>query len=1267
MEPISYRNFIVQVSRISNGRQQYHVRVNGLVPGGTPGFDEHETCTYDPGLFVVESDGQSVNLLDAVSQRQMTKAQVRQLGMTLSDLILPGSIRERLHESLRIVRERGQRLRLRLIIEAPQLRSLPWEYLYLPTSEYVDGPDDWGFLALHPDISIVRHEAIGLREAKFDRSRPYRIVSASAMLTPQEAHELSEYQDSIQQRLRALGNLSLGYFWLKRTNRESLKEVLREPTDIFHFSGCGDSDSGAGRILLDRGGNSIGDPLEANAFAKLLGDAHVQLAVLNACETSEFAEIDPWASVAAELVRAGTAAVVTARFPFEGDNVLIVLEELYKGVLSGQTIDEAIANGRRAIYQRTDLAHRDWASITLYLRVEDGIIFPKISGPTDPKGTVPAQQVINTYVTQNVNELWGSAIGVKADSIGGQAGPQHNVATVPHIAPTPLQTALVGRDDELERVRARAAEGQKYYFYGSYGVGKTSLATELFSQLLKGKTFEDGYLWHRVSDMTAEQALESIAAYFGDLGVAKAQGRDGKVNALRALLSQRSDCLIGLDEVKDAQVARAFLDAAGQCTVILNGLRRAGIGERANELCVEPLHPDEAVRLFALLAHLDWEHIQPDQQEHIDQICKEMGNLPLAIKLTALTYTESSDSLENLWRRLQIVPTTIIPDHEEVSLIFEAAYQNIQGSAMALQMLVRMACFPALSAPVIALRADEMDPQYFLAKDKLLALGLVSQMTSDRLTLHPLLGLLAREKATSENPEMVQREQTWVADWLLAYAEKYRDDYVMLGQEHDNLTGIVSWLKVHMKHKAIIALASYLFDYLRVRGHWQEALDSLADASQAARQLERPIDQAWIRCYESVIRILQGQYELAQDALNEADRLYQEHNHMVGRGQVLFRQGSISALMGDLHQARRRLETALEWMGEQAPARDIAAAREQLASIIATQGDPALAQEQYAQALALGRCVGDKEIQARLHRALGQLARRAGDYAAAETDYQAAIEFSDQLGYMHQTAILKLEWGYLLYYQGKYADALLAFKGALVICKDLDYVLGEALALHALGNVALAQEALDEASKQYAAALRINLRLGNALGSASNQYQIGVISHRQGELTGAETLYCITLDAATTMQHVGLQAACWHQLGRIAVWRGQWEEALDAANRSLDLAKQAQARLTEVSALALLGVIQANDGNFSAARESLEQAHEAYMALNAPEATVVEQFLAQLESQIPGGGIDIPIDVRFEGNIAFNLVGPKQDIDVIVDVTDLEAFEEEVDQEYGIG
>src|SRR6266567_3076881 len=146
MEPNRYRNFPIQVSRIAPKTRRYSVRVIGPVPGGQPGFNEKETRIYDPAVFLVESGGHSVDLLEAMKIRRVTTAQLYQLGTILSDLLLPGSVRERLFQSLSVVRERKQRLRLRLIIEANELVPLPWEYLYLRPPDIAEH-DELNFLA----------------------------------------------------------------------------------------------------------------------------------------------------------------------------------------------------------------------------------------------------------------------------------------------------------------------------------------------------------------------------------------------------------------------------------------------------------------------------------------------------------------------------------------------------------------------------------------------------------------------------------------------------------------------------------------------------------------------------------------------------------------------------------------------------------------------------------------------------------------------------------------------------------------------------------------------------------------------------------------------------------------------------------------------------------------------------------------------------------------------------------------------------------------
>jgi len=92
----SYRSFYIQVSRIKPETNSYDLRVGTGIPGGQPGFDEKETHSFNENVFLVESGGRRINLLDRLRTRDITAPQLCQLGAILSDLMLPGKVRDRL-------------------------------------------------------------------------------------------------------------------------------------------------------------------------------------------------------------------------------------------------------------------------------------------------------------------------------------------------------------------------------------------------------------------------------------------------------------------------------------------------------------------------------------------------------------------------------------------------------------------------------------------------------------------------------------------------------------------------------------------------------------------------------------------------------------------------------------------------------------------------------------------------------------------------------------------------------------------------------------------------------------------------------------------------------------------------------------------------------------------------------------------------------------------------------------------------------------------
>lgn len=1162
MEAIRYRDFIVRISRISKTTGQYSVKITGLVPGGLTGYDEHESITYSPEIFNIEAGGKRVNLLDLMKARRITSEQLYKLGTILGDLILPGSVRRRFEESLKILRVDKVGLRLRLLIEAPELSLLPWEYLYLPGG---DEDSDLFFLALQPDISIVRHEAIDEREPLLEQRQRYRMVVASASPKDQDTLKVEEDRKAIARMIEGQEIGVVEPVWIEAATRKSLREELRQAADIFHFAGHGYFDNQKGQIILDKGDGLKSDFYNASLLANLLRAARVKLAVLNACETAARSGENTWGGVAPALVRAGIAAVVASQYRLQDRNAIPLAEELYRSVLSGETIDEAVYRARIAIYDQSGLENRDWGAPVLYLRVEDGLIFPRVE-----------QQ--------------------EADNL------------VPRIAPTPLQTGLVGRANDLAAARAAVLERSKCYLYGAYGVGKTSLAVELFGQAVKEMPLADGYLWGSVSDMNAEQVLEWVGSQFPEQSVAKSLGKEAKVNALRKLLAQRDDFLIGLDDVSDAAVASAVLDASGNCAVILNGARRFNSAGLAREIPLHPLSPEQAEELFLSLANRSASTLQPGERELLKLICAKMKYLPLAVKLAARKCAEGGETLETLWERLEQAPESLIEDNT----FFETLHDDLRKSPEALQLLVRISSFPALEAALAPLRAGTQAIEFFQAKDKLIAFGLIEPAGADRLSLHPVLGLGVQKS----EPEAIKAERQNTIRWLQEFAREHSNDYAALDRERANLLGLCNWLERERRWNELASMMHSLFHYLRVRGQWQEAFQRLDKILGAAAELESDSLRGWVYLHRGIMSLLRSEYNKARKDFDEADALFTKAGETEARGRVLYRLAALTLIEGDLTKAAQQLRDALRLMGEQGHYHDRAGAHERLASLLATRGEMDEARIHYEKALQLG----DHEGQARVLIVQGNLARQAGDYDEAQEHFERAAELVKQLGHVLYQASIEQELGYFNYYQGRYEEALRYFESAQNLYQQLKYQPGLAQALHALGNISLAAKKLDDAGRYYTQALELNVKLRQAVNAAYNNYQLGVVAHRKGQWDEARKKYREVLDAAAVREDVALNAAAHLQLSSIELAHGNHELARILADEALKLAGQVKDQLTIASAQYNIGWGYAQEGKTREALENLTSAHKKLVALHSVEATKVEQAIKETPSGGGGGG-----------------------------------------------
>ena len=1199
-----YRELVIRMGALSPAEGVYTVRVDGPAPGGLPAF-EGETRRYDPAVFLDE-DGK--DLLAGVLTRQPGREQLLRLGTILADLMLPGSIRDVFRDSVRTVREREQKLRLRLLPEAPAFQTLPWEYVYLP----LDGDDaaaDAGFLALNPDLSIVRHDPDRALEPRLSSRDNVRFIVALAEPNDQNPLNGGLERDAIGRLFD--GDDTTGAVtpaWVEKATRDQLEEALRQPADIFHFGGRGAFDPATRRgSLILEGIERRPDPYEARFLARRLREAGVRLAVLGACTPGRSADEDGWYGVATTLIRQGVAAVIAGQTAVRDQHVGPLLERLYPLVLNGRPVDEAVAEARRALYERDGLARGEWGSLVLHMQAHSGVLFP---APERPAEGPAAGQVINITSNVTVERNFGTVTGVQAPGAAEDAEKAADRIT-PREAPTALQLLLVGRDTQLEEVPPRLQQGRNVYYHGPFGVGKTTLSKALFLRAVhQEKAFADGFMWLDVGDMGVERVLEHIASRFHDNGVARAQGRTEKINALRALLAARPRLLIGLDDVQDRDVARAVLEAAGKCTVLVNSGRALSDPELAEERALTPLAPSLAFELFLREAHIAGDALAAGERDRIEEICERLGYLPLAIHLAASRYAETR-RLDQLYRRVMTSPALVATEHEAVANAFQAAFDEVRPHKTALRLLARLTAFPAREADEIALQEGVNRLAYFQAVDKLLALGLLSVSAAGRLALHPLLGALSELELDAA---LLEEERGDAETWLLAYAQAHRYDYDALAGEHQNLVGLLDRLQEE-EAEALFRLLHDLFPYFRVRGHWHEAREQLGDALAVAQARSDALAEARVRLDRGVVLLLQGENEVAAADLEAAAVGFREEGAPAEEGKAVYHLARIAAGAGEWAEAEEGYREAIRLLESGEAVRELVGARANLGQLVETRGEQEAAREQVEQALALAETLGDREWLATLHNVLGKFARQAGEAEAALDHFREALAMATALGAPRVQAAVETQLGHTFAYQDRFEDAVPHYQQALTLYQALQDPAGEASTAHDLGNVALSQGQFDEARDYYEAALAINRRIGKAVSALRNRYQLALVAQRRGEAEVAREQYEAVLDGAQALPHQRMATAAAHQLARLAWKAGELETADEHERVALKHAEETADPRQIATVLHTRGLIRRDKGDLTAARADLTRALELYRGLGSDRATRVEASLAALDGE----------------------------------------------------
>uniref|UniRef100_UPI0035E40B8C NB-ARC domain-containing protein n=1 Tax=Thermogemmatispora sp. TaxID=1968838 RepID=UPI0035E40B8C len=389
--------------------------------------------------------------------------------------------------------------------------------------------------------------------------------------------------------------------------------------------------------------------------------------------------------------------------------------------------------------------------------------------------------------------------------LSGAAGGHTTEAIVDPMIPLPPPVRLVGRDEELQRIKGRLFAGEAVALSalnGLPGVGKTSLAVALAHDPEVRAYFCDGILWAALGprpNMTGLLSRWGALLGLPATEVASLTSLEAWARALRTAIGPRRMLLV-IDDAWRIEEALALKVGGAQCAHLLT-TRFAHV---ATEFAVEgaaaiaELGEEDSVQLLRLLAPA-----AVDQEpEQVRALVRAVGGLPLALTLIGNylrkeSYTGQVRRIRAALQRLRDARVRLgltesrgpveghssLPGEPALSLQSVIAVSDEQLSPSARAALYALAVFPPKPASfseeaalaVAACSTDDLDA--------LVDAGLLESNGGDRYLLHQVIADYARTRLEAQGEEAIQAPFVRLMEYAIDYAEEHRADYELLERE----------------------------------------------------------------------------------------------------------------------------------------------------------------------------------------------------------------------------------------------------------------------------------------------------------------------------------------------------------------------------------------------------------------------------------------------------------------------------------------------------
>jgi tetratricopeptide (TPR) repeat protein len=369
--------------------------------------------------------------------------------------------------------------------------------------------------------------------------------------------------------------------------------------------------------------------------------------------------------------------------------------------------------------------------------------------------------------------------------------------------------------------------------------------------------------------------------------------------------------------------------------------------------------------------------------------------------------------------------------------------------------------------------------------------------------------------------------------------------------------------------RGTLALLGYYAGYLRANRKNFEAID---------------------RCFENVMLLMESLWAQREEA-GPLDGIL---------AMMVDALGYYFDARGHWQLGQRWHERAIELRRTSAHATDDAALAHELyrqAILHQNRGEPDLAREKLAQAMAAFENADDKQgLAAALHE-LGRLESAQGNPGEARRLLARSIQILEGLGdqgglaaSLHQLAIVESD-------QGNPGEARRLLSRSIQIDEALGNQGGVAASLHQLAIVESTQGNLGEARRLLSRSIQIKEALGDQRGLAASLHQLAIVESDQGNPGEARRLLSRSSQILEALGDQAGLAGSLHQLAIVESHQGNPGEARRLLSRSIQIGEALGNQLGLAASLHVLAIVECAQGNPGEARRLLSRSIQIKEAL----------------------------------------------------------------------